>query len=95
MGKSIFDLNEKLELELDYIYYNKSISNCIHDNIAQDERDLVFKCTKCFTRFLFRDKDHLWKFKDRIIKRFDFEKAENFYKREVKRLKKADLDDEE
>ncbi|WP_339033289.1 hypothetical protein [Spiroplasma endosymbiont of Cantharis rufa] len=80
MNKKIFDLNEELEFDLDYVYFNQGISNCLHDNIAEDKRDSYFKCTKCFTIFTFTSMKQAFKFKKRILTNFDFEQAENNYK---------------
>ncbi|ALD66425.1 hypothetical protein [Spiroplasma cantharicola] len=80
MSKKIFDLNRELKFDLDYVYFNQGISDCLHDNLAEDKRDSYFKCTKCFTIFTFESMKQALKFQKRILKDFDFELAENNYK---------------
>ncbi|QHX36671.1 hypothetical protein [Spiroplasma sp. BIUS-1] len=94
MKKNLFDLNENLEYDMDYIFYNDGVSSCTHDVISKDARDNRFKCTQCFMVFNIKDQKQLLKFKRRVVETFNFEKAESALRKEIKKLKAGEEDEE-
>ncbi|QEH61868.1 hypothetical protein SCHIN_v1c06710 [Spiroplasma chinense] len=89
-NKKIFEMDENLRLRTDRIYVNQTIFNCQHPQLAFDRRDDHIKCTTtgCWREFWLRTDAEYYTFKDRMIDKFDFEKAEKEFKRQI-RLAKA------
>ncbi|AUM62666.1 hypothetical protein [Spiroplasma monobiae] len=94
MKKSLLSLNENLEHQVDYIYYNQSLDMCVHKTIAMDSRDNKFKCIDCFVIFAIKTKKQVLSFNKRLIKEFNFEKAEITLKKKIKK-QRLEEDDEE
>ncbi|WP_025363623.1 hypothetical protein [Spiroplasma culicicola] len=80
--KKIYEYNNELIPQVDKIYFHKTFEVCLHKQICLDKRDELYKCTSCFTVFLF-NKANFKNFKKRIIKEFDFETAEKDLKKKI------------
>ncbi|WP_134298370.1 hypothetical protein [Spiroplasma gladiatoris] len=79
----LLHLDKNLKNNYDRVYVTKSLNMCAHDFISFDRKNVSYKCTSCFFSFDFDDfKDYL-SFKNRLIKDFDFERAEQELKAKI------------